>query len=191
MKIGIYGGTFDPIHIAHLIIAEYAYSDLSLEKLYFVPSYTPPHKRSKCITSHVHRLNMLKLAVEENSKFAISEFEINRQGPSFTVDTVQYFSAQYHLTRSDIYVLIGADNFNDFHTWKEPEKIVSLAQIVVAGRPNAGMLNSKICDFISLHSPLIDVSASMIRKRINQNKSVRYLMPEKVLQYIHLHSLYI
>lgn len=190
MKIAIFGGTFDPIHIAHLIIAEFACCELSLDKLYFVPSATPPHKPAKTITSPIHRLNMLRLAIDDNTKFAVDEYEINKPGLSYTIDTLHYFYDHYPLRREDIYLLIGADNFAEFSTWKEPKEIVSLAQIVVAGRPRIGVAETTSGDVIYLHSPLMDVSASMIRNRIYQNKSICYLLPEKVMHYIHLHGLY-
>ena len=190
MKLGIYGGTFDPIHIAHLIIAEYAHSELLLDTLYFVPSYIPPHKLSKTISSHFHRLDMLQLAIGNNPKFSICDFELKKQGTSFTVDTLRYFYKNNNLAKKDLFLIIGADNLADFHLWKDPDGIVNLAQIVVARRPASPAANEKYTDVLTLETPLLDISASEIRKRIREGKSVRYMLPRNVEVYIKKHGLY-
>ncbi len=190
MRIAIYGGSFDPIHIAHLIIAEYAFADLSVDKLFFVPSFTPPHKLSVPMTSPQHRLNMVKLAIEENPRFAHSDFEVTKQGTSFTVDTLAYFSGHFHLEKKDLYLLVGADNLVDFNSWKDPDEIVRLAQIAIANRPSITLSNARLKEYIVVDAPLLDISASMIRKRIQQRKSVHYLVPQRVEEYIRQHGLY-
>ncbi|MBN1466763.1 nicotinate (nicotinamide) nucleotide adenylyltransferase [candidate division KSB1 bacterium] len=190
MRIAIYGGTFDPIHIAHLIIAEYAFAELSLDKLIFIPSFSPPHKLSVPMTSPNHRLHMVKLAIAENPKLNVSDFEIIKQGTSFTVDTLIHFSGHFHVQKKDLYLLVGADNLLDFHLWKDPEEIVRLAQIAVANRPSFTLSNARLTDYVVVGAPLLDISASMIRKRMQQKKSVRYLVPPKVEEYILQHGLY-
>ncbi|MBN1560978.1 nicotinate (nicotinamide) nucleotide adenylyltransferase [candidate division KSB1 bacterium] len=191
MRIAIYGGTFDPVHLAHLIIAEYACTELSLDKLFFVPGYSPPHKLSVTITDPLHRLNMVKMAIAENHKFTLSEHEIMKQGTSFTVDTLKYYSEHFRIEKKNLYLIVGADNLVDFHLWKNPDEIVRLAQIAVANRPATAVSTARITDFIMLGTPLLDISASMIRKRVQQHKSVRYLVPEKVAEYIQQHRLYL
>ncbi|RQW01390.1 nicotinate (nicotinamide) nucleotide adenylyltransferase [candidate division KSB1 bacterium] len=190
LRIAIYGGTFDPIHIAHLIIAEYAFAELSLDKLIFIPSFSPPHKLSVPMTSPNHRLHMVKLAIAENPKLNVSDFEIIKQGTSFTVDTLIHFSGHFHVQKKDLYLLVGADNLLDFHLWKDPEEIVRLAQIAVANRPSFTLSNARLTDYVVVGAPLLDISASMIRKRMQQKKSVRYLVPPKVEEYILQHGLY-
>jgi nicotinate-nucleotide adenylyltransferase len=190
LRIAIYGGTFDPVHIAHLIIADYACAELSLDKLLFVPSYSPPHKLSVAITAPSHRLNMVKIAIAQNRKFKLSDYEIMKEGTSFTVDTLRYYSEYFQVQRKHLYLIIGADNLVDFHLWKDPDEILRLAQIAVANRPANCISKVSIKDFITLGAPLLDISASMIRKRIQQHKSVRYLVPEKVVKYIQQNGLY-
>lgn len=190
MKIGMYGGTFDPVHIAHLVVAEYARSELDLDQLLFVPSYIPPHKLSKKISSPEHRLNMLKLVTHDNPKFEVCTFELDKGGTSFTIDTLTYIQQQYNINREELYLVIGADNLMDVHRWKAPEEIFKAAQIVVAGRPLSETSNSIYNDFEKLNSPLLDISASMIRERVQAKKSIRYLVPPLVEDYISEHKLY-
>ena len=190
LKIGIYGGTFDPVHIAHLIIAEFAYQELDLDRLFFVPSFIPPHKASKDISDAKHRLNMLLLALAGNDNFAVSTFELDKGGTSYTIDTLNHFHDLYDVTSDNLYLLIGADNLVDFSHWKDPDKIKATAQIVVADRPNAELDTSKYKEFIFLQSPILQMSASMIRERVRQNKSMRYMVHEKVRAYIREHRLY-
>jgi nicotinate-nucleotide adenylyltransferase len=191
LKIGIYGGTFDPIHIAHLIIAEFTCHELNLDTLYFVPSFIPPHKVSQDISAAKHRLNMLKLALADNELFDISTFELEKGGTSYTIDTLRHFREIYNVTQDNLYVLIGADNLADFSKWKDPDKIKAAAQIVVADRPNAHVDTAQYKDINFLQSPMLEISASMIRERVRQNKTVRYLTHAKVEAYIREQKLYI
>jgi nicotinate-nucleotide adenylyltransferase len=186
----MYGGTFDPIHLAHLVVAEYAQSELALDQLLFVPSYIPPHKLSKKISSPEHRLNMLNLVVDKNPNFDVCAFELEKGGTSFTIDTLKYLQKQYNVSRDNLYIVIGADNLVDFHHWKAPEDIRQTAQIVVAGRPRYKAENPVYDDFHFLDSPLLEISASLIRERVREHKSVRYLLPDSVIQYIRDHGLY-
>jgi nicotinate-nucleotide adenylyltransferase len=186
----MYGGTFDPIHNAHLVVAEYAQSELPLDLLLFVPSYIPPHKLSKKISSPEHRLNMLNLVVHENPKFDVCTFELEKGGTSFTIDTLHYLQELYTVSRDDLFIVICADNLVDFHRWKAPDAILQAARIVVAGRPAYETSNPIYDDFIFLNSPLLDISASMIRERVRENKSVKYLLPDAVDDYIQSHKLY-
>ncbi len=190
MKVGMYGGTFDPIHLAHLVVAEYAQSELALDQLLFVPSFVPPHKLSNKISLPDHRLAMLNLAVKENPGFDVCAFELEKGGTSFTIDTLYYLHSRFNINRKDLFLVIGADNLVDFHRWKAPDDILAAAQIVVAGRPSYEIENPIYDDFIFLNSPLLEISASMIRERIQNNKSVKYLLPDAVIEYIREHELY-
>jgi nicotinate-nucleotide adenylyltransferase len=190
LKIGIYGGTFDPVHIAHLVVAEFACEIIPLDQLCFMPSFTPPHKKEKEISSPQHRLNMLNVATRENDKFVVSDYEVQKGGTSFTVDTLLHFHDAFHVQKQELYLIIGADNLVDFHRWKAPDEILSLAHIIVAGRPNVDANNSYYKEFIQLHSPLLDISASLIRQRVHEKKSIRYLVPEAVESYIRENDLY-
>lgn len=189
MKLGVYGGTFDPIHLAHLIIAEFARDKFNLDKVLFIPSFISPHKTNTKISSASHRLAMLNLAVSSDEKFEICEFEINSQRTSYTVATLDYLHKIYKLSREDLYLIIGADNMKDFDRWKEPERIAEMAQLVVAGRSSAELAGGQY-PAIHLDFPLLDISSSFIRTRIGQGKSVKYLLPASVEAYIHEYNLY-
>lgn len=194
MKIGVFGGTFDPIHNAHLIIAEFAREQLLLDKIFFVPSHISPHKTTRKITSSKHRVNMIKRAIKNNRYFSISEYEIRKKGLSYTVDTIDFFTNKYNLSIDKLFMIIGSDNFNDLQTWKNLDKITKTATIAVANRSklNAPLPQSLAhIKHILIHSPLIDISSSLIRSLIKNNSSVRYLVPAKVEDYIQKKELYL
>ncbi len=190
MKIGIYGGTFDPIHIAHLIIAERARYELNLDFLYFVPSYIPPHKTEKNISSSEHRLHMVKIAVADNPHLKVSDYEVSKKGTSYTVDTLKYFSQEYQLKPEELFLIMGADNLQDFDQWKNPEVIQSISQLVVAGRPQNNKAHTPNFPAIQLNSPLLEISATAIRERVKKGRSIRYLVPLEVENYIKMFKLY-
>lgn len=193
MKLGIYGGTFDPIHVAHLIIAENARCEFALTKVVFTPSFIPPHKISHIISSAQDRFQMVRLAVARNPHFKVSDFEINKQGASFTVDTLEYFASKHQLDREHLYLIIGADNLADFDKWREPERILSLATLAVVDRPG---VEGKMPEMLKpenvrrIPAPIMDISASLIRGRVREGGSIRYLVPPAVENYIHTHALY-
>jgi nicotinate-nucleotide adenylyltransferase len=193
VKLGIYGGTFDPIHVAHLIIAEYARCQFALTEVVFIPSFIPPHKINHTISSAQDRLQMVKLAIDNNPHFRVSDFEINKQGASFTVDTLDYFTSIFQLDREHLYLIIGADNLADFNKWREPERILSLATLAVAARPGHDGQMPEIIKTESvhkIHAPIMDISASKIRDRVREGGSIRYLTPPAVEDYIHERALY-
>lgn len=191
MRLGVYGGTFDPIHIAHLIIAEQARIDLNLDLVYFVPSYIPPHKTRKIISSSHHRLKMVEIAAATNPYFAVSDYEIAKKGTSYTVDTLRHYIDTYDLTPDQLFLIIGSDNFVDFDQWKDPEEIKSISQLVVAGRPHQQNDQHRQHDHIIwLNSPLMEISATDIRQRLTQGRSIRYLVPMGVENYIKMFKLY-
>ncbi|MDZ7371395.1 MAG: nicotinate-nucleotide adenylyltransferase [candidate division KSB1 bacterium] len=193
MRVGIYGGTFDPIHIAHLIIAETAHDDLNLDCVIFVPSYLPPHKPNRDITPAEIRLEMVRRAVADNSAFIVSDYEIRRQNISYTVETLRYFAKQWQIDREQLFLIIGQDNLKDFDKWREPEEIVRLASLAVADRPAQestlpAVLDKAVIQYLS--SPLLEISASAIRERIRNGKSIRYWVPAAVEEIIRENGLY-
>lgn len=191
MNIGIFGGTFNPPHIGHLIVAEHVRIELELDKIIFIPSFISPHKQEKESEIAHHRLEMTKLAIADNTYFECSDIEIYRKETSYSIHTIEELKNMY---RSDIFFLIiGMDNYLTFHLWKEPQKILQLAALAVMNRPNYPkqvneVIGTKNCIFVDV--PSIDISSSTIRKRIEEEKSIRYSVPAAVEEYIYLHKLY-
>ncbi len=197
-KIGILGGTLDPIHLGHLIIAQYAMEELGLEKVLFMPSGNPPHKNISDIVSAAYRKDMINLAIKDNDNFLFSDFELKRQGTIYTSDTLKMFLDKNKNT--EIYFIMGADSVLSIETWHEPDKIFKLCKVVVADRDyNLELLKKqKIyleekyrADIILINSPLISISSTDIRNRIKSNHSIRYLVPDEVKYYIEKNELYL
>jgi nicotinate-nucleotide adenylyltransferase len=193
-KAGIMGGTFDPIHYGHLFAAEAARNALSLERVIFVPSGNPPHKRYNSMASAEDRYAMTELAIRGNSSFEISKIETGRIGASYTVDTLSSFSASNPDT--DFFLITGIDAALDIPNWYQPRKILSLCTVVVVARP--GYVRDKINtmdkiirdSLIILDTELIDISATGIRNRIMSGGCVRYMTPDVVCDYIRGKKLY-
>jgi nicotinate-nucleotide adenylyltransferase len=193
LRIGLFGGTFNPVHIAHLIIAERARDELHLEKLIFMPCAIPPHKTRQKISSPSHRLDMLKLATRNHSHFEVSDLEISRGKVSFTVDTLQALRSMYSCSKEELFLIIGEDNVVEFHSWKNPDKILQLCRIVAVKRPKVNLSEKarvRHPDFIYIDAPLMDISSSDIRERVKNNKTITFLVPAAVEEYIVSHQLY-
>lgn len=189
MKIGILGGTFNPIHIGHLILAEEAREKLGLDKVIFVPAYLPPHKDNSDIIDAKVRLSMARLAINGNEYFSVSEVEIKRNGRSFTIETIKEFKRIYPGPEHDLYFIIGSDLLKYLDDWKDLSEIISLVKFIAATRP--GYPLEKIPAYIkTMEIRAVDVSAFEIRRRIKENKSFRYLVPESVFKYIIKNKLY-
>jgi nicotinate-nucleotide adenylyltransferase len=191
MNIGVFGGTFDPPHIAHLVVAEHVREALCLDRILFVPSATPPHKRGRPITPSLHRLNMLRLAVERNPLFDVLPYEVEKGGVSFTVDTLAELKRP--APGDGLFLLIGMDNYRDFDTWREPERILSMATVVVMTRPGFVLDMGAFAGdkrIIRVEVPAMDVSSTGIRERLRDGASVQSLIPERVAEYIGEHDLY-
>lgn len=192
MKIGLYGGTFDPVHCGHLIIAQYVKDELSLDKIYFIPASAPPHKTFKAEPSL--RYQMLQLAIAGNPGFAISDFEMTSSSVSYSVDTVAHFKNQFNLSRDGLFFIIGSDSFVDFPKWREPDQIVQLCQIVVFPRNRndwSRAANRFKKQVIYLRSaPLIEISSTHIRTFVQQGRSIKYLVPDAVENFIASTKLY-
>jgi nicotinate-nucleotide adenylyltransferase len=197
----LYGGTFDPIHNGHLIISRSAAEQLCVKKIILIPSAIPPHKQDKSFTDAQIRLHMTRLAVEGDELFDVSDCELHRQGPSYTLETVRYFRETLG-PQEPLYWLIGADSINELPGWHKLKQLVSECTIVTAGRPR---YDQHIWDHFKnileegeifhlqeyfLQTPLIDISATDIRERVRKGLPIRYLVPEKVDHFIQKHNLY-
>ncbi len=179
MKEGIFGGTFDPPHIGHLIAAESARAALGLDRIRFIPAAVPPHKRTrKDITPAPIRLEMVKRAIAGNPRFVVDDRELKRKGPSYTVETLEELTGEFPGT--EFTLLIGMDNLPDFHTWRDPARIRSLAVVAVMSRPAVERPPRKQDGFRLVPIPLIEVSSSSIREMVRQGRSIRYLVPRRV-----------
>lgn len=191
MKIGVYGGTFNPPHIGHLILAQQAIDALGLERVLFVPAYQSPFKlRSESLSVEL-RSEMVELAVSGNDRLAGEYYEALRGGVSFTVDTLRHLRERQ--PDDALFLLMGADTFMEFPLWKEPATITSLATIAVAERPGAHLdLASHPYGTIArtFPMPLVDVSSTDIRRRIREGRSIRYLVPWTVEVFITAQGLY-
>lgn len=197
-RIGIIGGTFDPIHNGHLLIAENSRKAFNLDKIIFMPAGIPPHKRDKDVSSNIHRYNMTLLAINNNDYFFLSPLELKKEGVSFTIDTIKYLNSIYKDT--EIYFILGSDSLFQIDTWKNYKELLTLCNFIVAARPNYnneklkatvedlnGLYNSSIH---ILEGPVLDISSSEIRERVRKGVSISYLVPESVEKYVYKHKLY-
>jgi nicotinate-nucleotide adenylyltransferase len=193
-RYGIFGGTFNPPHAAHFKLAEEAKKKLNLDKVIFIPSAVPPLKDSNEVLEIKHRLEMAKIAFERSPDFEVSDIEIkNISGKSFTVDTLVKLHELYDDNPVKFYLILGADSLLDFPEWKNPEKLFELAEIVVLGRPGFDMNDIKP-EFsekaVLLDVPLMDISSTMIRDYVRNNKSIKSLVLPEIEKYIKQNNLY-
>jgi len=187
MRIGILGGTFNPVHTGHLILAEEAREKLGLDKVIFVPAFLPPHKDNADITAACERLEMMKLAIKDNRYFSVSDTEIKRSGRSYTIDTIREFKEKY--PQDELYFIIGSDLLKYLEEWKDLRRIIEMVKFIAATRP--GYPLEKIPSYIkTMAIRAVDISAFEIRRAIKENKSFRYLVPEAVFKYIIKKGLY-
>ena len=204
-SLGVFGGTFDPIHVAHLAVAEEAAEALGLERVLFVPAGEPPHKPGREITPAEDRLAMVELAIAGNPRFAVDRLELDRPGPSYTVDTLDALRATRAAAglaeglAEGLTLILSAEAFLDLMTWREPRRVLELARVVVAprdGYPDAGpeFLAEHLPDLADratfLDGPRLRLSASELRARAAAGRSLRYLVPDAVSAYIGDHGLY-
>lgn len=196
MRLGVLGGTFDPPHFAHLIMAEYARELLSLDRVLWVVEADPPHKQGQLVLPVEHRLQMVEIALVGNPAFELSLVDVHRPGPHYTVDTLSILAGQY--PGSDLFFLLGADSLRTLPHWRNPAQLIRWASLVVMERPGVAYdiatLESSIPGLrehtIFEDAPLIDISSSDIRARVASGRSVRYLLPANVETYIHTQGLY-
>ena len=193
-KIGIMGGTFDPIHYGHLVTAEAARYRYGLDRVYFVPAYIPPHKQFKTVTPADHRLMMTTMATVNNPAFVVSDIEIQRGGLSYTYDTVRAFKKELG-GDIEVYFITGADAIIELTHWMKIEELVKECHFIGATRPGYH-LNAKLPDYLLasvsfMEVPALAISSTDIRKRVAKGAPIHYLLPETVEMYIRKNRLYI
>lgn len=191
MNFGIFGGTFNPPHLGHLIVAESVRDQLKLAKVLFIPSANPPNKHGDALVPVGDRLVMTRLAVEGNPAFEVSDLEAVRGGTSYTVDTVSALSAKF--PNASLQLIIGADNLEEFETWKSPEEILTKVDLAAMTRPGFELQKirsrfAKQAKFVKV--PQIAISGTEIRRRVKMGRSIRYLVPRAVEDYIVRTGLY-
>lgn len=191
MNIGIYGGTFNPPHVGHLITVECVKGRAGLDKIIFIPSFISPHKQEGEEHSATHRFEMTKLAIQGNKFFEVSDFEIKKSETSYTIATLEQLKSTH--PNDSFSIIIGMDNYLTFHLWKEPKKILAMATLVVMNRPNYPQQVNEVIgteNTVFIDVPSIDISSSDIRSRVKEGKSIKYLVPDRVEVYIQNHNLY-
>ena len=187
-KVGLFGGTFDPIHLGHLITAQSVMEIRNLSQIIFVPTSTSPLKQEIESASTIHRLEMTKLAIQNFKSFSVSDFEINKSGISYSIDTIKHFKKLH----SNLELIIGYDNFSVFDKWIKWEEILELVNVVVLRRffENSGQSRLNSDKFIFVDSPTIQISSTDIRKRHINNLPIDLLVQPEVLNYIKFNNLY-
>jgi len=196
-QIGLFGGTFDPPHLGHLILASEAYSQLELDRLLWILTPEPPHKQEQAITSIAHRLAMVKLAIEGNTTFELSRVELDRPGPHYTLDTISLIAKEF--PNADITPIIGGDSLRDLPKWNRPKELLQACHWVgVMRRPgeqeNLEVLENELPGISSkvhyVDAPLLEIASREIRNRIKDGKPFRYYLHPTVYEYIKEHHLY-
>jgi len=191
MTVGIFGGSFNPPHTGHLIIAETIRDQFDLDQVLWIPSARPPHKHERDLASADHRLRMSQLAVSGHSSFAVSNIELQRRGFSYTVDTVKDLQDLY--PDCIFSLIVGSDSLDDLPSWFQPEEITRRVPLLVYRRNSFSESQSSLPPDSKVHfadAPRLDISGTDIRSRIRRGRSIRYLVPDDVEAYIHQHGLY-
>lgn len=200
MRVGVFGGTFDPVHQGHLILAEQCREQAQLDQVWFVPAPRPPHKEEDFLTRFDQRMEMLSLALAGNPSFAIEDLEKDRDGPSYTVDTLAELHQRH--PNDELFLLIGSDTLNDLHLWHQPLRLLSLAGLVVMPRPGnpvptvdelrqrLQMPADQELKLVIVQTPIWDISSREIRRRIAAGRTIRYFVPRAVEVYIQEKKLY-
>jgi len=197
MRIGIFGGTFDPIHYGHLVAAEEARAVLKLERVLIVPAGQPPHKTTHPITPAEHRVAMVQLAIASNPAFVLSRVDLDRPGPHYSVDMVMRLRRQ--LGPGEVYFIVGMDSLMELPTWHEAERLMGLCYIVGVNRPGYTYdlaplekavpgISSHIC---VLEAPQLEISSHDLQERVRRGMPIKYQLPEAVEEYIYRHKLYV
>jgi len=197
LRIGILGGTFDPVHMGHLVLAETARDTLRLDQVHFVPAADPPHKQGQVIAQKMDRLAMLELAVASNPTFSISLIDLERPGPHYTADMVELVRKRLE-PEDELWFLMGLDSLIDFPNWQDPDRIRRTARLAAATRPRyeinwtplEGALPGIMHEVTLLPMPGVSIASQNIRRKIQHGSSIRYLVPEAVRDYIIEKTLY-
>ncbi len=199
-RVGVFGGSFDPVHMGHLGVAEEARERFGLDRVVFVPAAQPPHKGTKTLAAAADRLQMLRLAVEGNPHFLVSDIEMHREGPSYTIDTLEEIQRIY--PEYQVYFIVGADSLADLHTWHRAGELVEKFDFIIIGRPGipgpskedlARRFGREIAQKLDdgfPRSAVFNISATEIRTRIGEGRSIRYLVAAAVERYILRNGLY-
>ncbi len=187
-RIGIFGGSFDPPHLGHLLVAETAREQFALDRVVWIPAAAPPHKRHDDLSDSVHRLAMVERAVRSNPAFECSSMEIDRGDTSYTVDTLEHLAEE--AASNDYFLILGSDSYHDFQSWRRPSRIVELAHLLVYPRGDGDHAASTSFAFQAVDAPMIPISSTMIRTKVRLGASVRYYVPDDVLSYIEGSALY-
>ena len=200
MRLGLFGGSFDPVHWGHLILAECCREQSRLDRVCFVPAGIPPHKQDRLLTPGPSRIEMLELAIAGHEAFSVSRFEIDQGGVSYTVDTLRHFHQED--PSPELFLLLGADMLYDLPRWREAEEVCRLAIVVAARRPGvpdldfgclSGVTSPERIELFRRHQvqmPLIGLNSSDLRRRVAEGRSIRYQVPRAVEMYIKAHGLY-
>ncbi|CAN5660268.1 nicotinate-nucleotide adenylyltransferase [soil metagenome] len=188
MRIGVFGGTFDPPHLGHLIVASAAFETLRLERILFVPAAVPPHKLGMVIATAEQRLEMVKVSVAGDTRFEVDELELHRPGSSFTVDTLRTLRERHR--GSELFFLLGADQLRELHTWRDPDEVSTLATLAVLSRGGDQLPEAGRYRFLPVAVPRIDIAATEIRRKVQAGESIRYLVTERVREMIQDWGLY-
>ncbi|SDH46754.1 nicotinate-nucleotide adenylyltransferase [Alteribacillus persepolensis] len=188
-KIGLLGGTFNPPHTAHLVIAQEALMTLGLSEVWFIPVHTPPHKTREQMASPEERFIMTQKATQHNDKFNVSDIELTRKGPSYTIETVKTLKKQ--TTDTEFYFIIGGDMAEQLDRWKDIHELKSMVTFVIADRPGFSSHSAhRENESVHVHVPQMDISSTMIRKRYAAGKNIRYYVADEVWRFIKERDLY-
>nr|WP_078428869.1 nicotinate-nucleotide adenylyltransferase [Alkalihalobacterium alkalinitrilicum] len=187
-KIGILGGTFDPPHIGHLLIAQEVLEQCKLDEIWFMPANIPPHKKTNDVSSVDDRIEMVTKAIDGADQFVVSTIELERTGPSYTVDTLKELKMK--LPDVDFYFIIGGDMIEQLHTWERIDELFEYVTFVGLGRPGYSETSTYEEKMVLLTIPQVDISSSSIRDRIKEGRSIRYFVPESVRHFIEERELY-
>jgi nicotinate-nucleotide adenylyltransferase len=200
MRVGVFGGTFDPVHLGHLILAEQCREQGRLDQVWFVPAPRPPHKHERALTRFDQRVEMIQLAIAGQPAFRVEEIEKERSGPSYTVETVAELRRRH--PADDFYLLLGSDTLAEIHTWYDPARLLSMVGLLVMTRPGyptrtteqmreaLGLPESAPVPIEVVDSPLIDIASRDLRARAASGRSLRYLVPRAIEVYIGEKRLY-
>ncbi|MGZ4224141.1 MAG: nicotinate-nucleotide adenylyltransferase [Solirubrobacteraceae bacterium] len=196
MRIGILGGTFNPPHLGHLVAAQEAHRELGLDRVLLVPAGTPPHKPVDDEPGAKHRLELCRLAISDDARFAVSDLELRRDGPSYTVDTLKVLSTR--APSDELFLILGGDIAAGLPKWHEPERVLELATVAIAKR--RGTAKSTVDEALAqlrggerarfFQMPRIGISSTMVRRRVRAGQPIRYFVPDGVMHYIETHGLY-
>jgi len=198
MKLGVFGGTFDPIHYGHLVVAEECRDRLKIDCVLVVPAGLPPHKQVGALTSPEHRMAMVRLAIASNPSFEASPIELSRPGPSYSVDTLRELRQQ-QLGDTELFFIMGSDSLADLPSWHDPAGLLANCRLVVVSRPGAPEVDPAGLDHLYrgaseritvLDAPRLDIASSDLRRRVAMGITVRYQLPDEVIAYIESNGLY-